>query len=221
MLTEALRQAGGIDVEAILPAASSKKRADIFFEQYSTIVEVKEITNDRLSDPEVLKALNELITVEGPSLGGPVIFGTRMVQVDKLPSVLARKFFQRVCKRVQKEVAQANSQIRDTKEALGVEEARGLLVIVVRPMKMNLRAIGWAVHDELAKNDHPHLTDLMMVECETETPAEHGDSFISFHNRYPVGLPMELKVKIGQAWANLTGQKLQEAQPDDFDRRYP
>ena len=140
LITEVLRKAGGVDVESILPRIKNEQRADIFFEKYSTIVEVKEIVNDRLSDPEVLESLNRLLTMDGPAMGGPVVFGTVNIRLDTIPHALARRYFQRIGKRVQKEVAKANSQIRDTKDALKLPDARGLLVMVARPMKMNLRA---------------------------------------------------------------------------------
>ncbi|MCB4862989.1 hypothetical protein K7W03_25745 [Sphingobium sp. PNB] len=221
LVTEILRKAGGIDVESILPRVPKKRRADIFFKDHEIIVEVKEITNDRLSDPKVLQSLNDLITIDGPSMGGPVIFGTVRLRADTLPNALARKYFQRVGKRVQKEVSEANGQIRDTKEALGLPDARGLLVLISRPMKMNLRVMGWAVHDELTKNQHPHINGLMMAECETETAIETGNSYISFHSRELNGLPDQLKVQIANAWGEVTSQRLAVATEADFDRRYP
>lgn len=221
LVTDILRKAGGIDVESILPRVPKKRRADIFFKDHAIIVEVKEITNDRLSDPKVLESLNELVTIDGPSMGGPIIFGTVRLRADTLPDVLARKYFQRVGKRVQKEVSEANGQIRDTKEALGLPEARGLLVMVSRPMKMNLRVMGWAVHDELKKNQHPHISGLMMAECETEAATDMGNSFISFHSRERNELPHQLKVQIANAWSEVTNQRLKLASESDFDRRYP
>lgn len=221
LLAEVLRRAGGADVEQILPKLPAQKRADIYFEKYATIVEIKEVATDRLSDPHVLEELNRLLTIDGPAMGGPVVFGDVHVSTDQLPEALARRFFQRVGKRVQKTVAHADGQIGDTKQALGLPDAEGLLLLTFRPMKMNLRVIGWAVHDELRKHGHANLHNLMMVECEADKPNEAGNSFISFHNRRPRGLDPALKLSIARAWGEITGQHLQRASEGELDRRYP
>lgn len=213
LMLKVLCTAGGEDVETLIPPKQGEKRADVLFRSLSIIAEIKELTTDRSKDPKVAEAINHLITIEGPKQGGPIFFGTNSVRLDQLPDRIARNSMRVLTKRIQYEVGEANKQIKQTKPALGMPEAKGLLVFIAPPMPINLGVIGWAVNDAMRGGVNSSINALILVEASRK-------SYISFHSRDGWEVPMPLKIRIGEAWGAVTGQLVQESD-EDFFTRYP
>lgn len=159
--------AGGEPVVNVVEELPKRKRADIIFQSEDVIAEIKTVTNDRLSDPDVFETLNELIAVKGPAMGGPIVFGTCSIDLDKLPDRLARRAFRLLAKTLQRQVASANRQFRETKEDGNREDAHCLLVVGLPPMKFDLEIVRWAVADAIRGGENSHIDSLMVVECES------------------------------------------------------
>jgi len=183
------------------------------------VVEVKDIDADRLKDPKVLAALHRLRVLDCPGMGGPVFFGTNSVRLRSLPEQLAR-ILQRIGKSIRAKVAAANGQIRDTKVRLGSPEARGLLVVVAPPMKLGLRLIAWAAHDEIRKNGGEHVTDLMLIETNHDRRDASGTSCVWFESRQETGFPPVLKRRFTEAWSTMTGQTIEPIADGVFRQQF-
>lgn len=185
---ELLLAAGGQRVEELLPSKEGRKRADIAFESDKVVIEIKSITNDRTADPAVKKAMNDLLVHKGPELGGPIIFGTASVRLDKLPNKLAANAFRLLAQRVQKEVTTANKQLRETIEDLGWDDGQAVLLFIVPPMGIDLHLIGWAVNDATRGGRNSRIDSLMMIEC--DAPDEQTRNlYITQHSIKGVTIP--------------------------------
>lgn len=214
-----LQRAGGVLVEDVLPAIEGKRRADILFEDEAVVAEVKTLTNDRSNDPNVKTRINHLVTVEGPEMGGPIIFGTVGVRLDKLPDRMAKKALRILSKRVQREVGHANNQIKDTK-AEWKDTAHGLLVIATPPLPINLHVIGWAVHDATVRGHNSSIDSLMQVECDRDLQGRIVGLVVSFHSIGGKGISEELKNQIAEGFNSLSELPFIEASEEEFFKRY-
>lgn len=214
-----LLAAGGEHVERLLPSAPKRKRADIAFVRERAVVEIKSLASDRASDPAVKEALNRLIVDRGPALGGPIIFGTSVVRLDKLPSKLATNAFRLLAKRVQKEVTTANRQIRETIEDLGWEGAQGVVLFIVPPMEIDLQLIGWAVNDAIRGGRNSQINSLMMIEC--DAPDELTRNLVvTQHSIAGVSVPEPILRGLQSAISRLLDTAPHEISEEEFFRRY-
>lgn len=207
LMIRVLCTAGGIPMEEALPPDYAGKLADVLFARENVVVEVKTIASDRADDPRTGEAI-ALMFSENVANGAPVIFGQVTIGLHDLPVNIAEKALRIVGKRVKREVTEANRQIRASKEALGRDDACGLLVIVTPPYKLDRESVGWLVGDALRGGSCRSINAIMIVEtplCAPAGLARGGDSHLSPHSRDRV-LSRSLLERINAAWGTVTGQ---------------
>jgi hypothetical protein len=219
LLEKVFCEAGGQSVEGALSVGYGGKRADIVFPDQNIIIEIKELSGDRAMSSKIQERLNRLITEDGPALGGPIIFGEATINLSQLPDVLMRRSFRLLAKRVQREVSFANRQIRETKAALTMPDAHGMLVFVTPPTKIDLHLIGWAVQDAMLGGAHSQINSLMLVEALWDS-TQWVVSCISFHSIAGRDIPEGLKNEISSALTRLLNQSSIECSEEEFFARY-
>lgn len=216
---ELLIAAGGVNAEQHLPLVSGRKRADIAFIRERVVVEIKSLAKDRSADPLVQKAMNKLIVDDGPALGGPIIFGTAKVRLDKLPSKLATNAHRLLGLRVQKVVRAANRQIKETVQDFGWEGAQGVLLIITPPMDIDLHLIGWAVFDAMKGGLNSSISSLILIEC--DAPDERTRNLVvTQHSIGGVSVPEPILRSLQSAIGRLLDTDPYELDEADFFRRY-
>lgn len=219
-IEEILRSSGATPVECVLAPKRGRNRADFIFPEPRVVAEIKSLETDRAEDAAVLSKLNELITLKGPSMGGPVIFGEVSISLDQLPDKLARQAFRLLTKQVQKAVDKANRQIKETKQDLDWPEAHGLLVFAAPPMTTDLHLIGWAVHDALRAGQNSSIDSLLLFEI--DAPDEQTRNVVaSFHDKDTTNpLSNEIKDGIAEGIGKLVGGPMIEGSEEDFFNRF-
>ena len=223
LMVRVLTASGGVPLECMVPKGYSGKIADVLFKKDGVIAEVKSITSERTRDPEVSRALGEMLSLNA-NAGAPVIFGTKPINVADLPTPVAEKAMRIFGKRVQSEVTRANSQIKASKLVLDLPNAYGLLVFITPPFRLNRWSVGWLVHNATKGGACRSINGIMIVESPvavvSDTPLPR-DSYLSFHSRGGRQLSMVLKKRIGQAWGVITEQEMKHAKVDDFFQPTP
>lgn len=220
LMTRVLCHAGGRSVEDLLPQGYQGKKADVAFPDDNVIVEVKSIATDRANDPQTADALG-LMFSQNTAKGAPVIFGQVSVRLHDLPREIAESALRIVGKRVQREAAEANRQIKASKAALGLDSAYGLLVFVTPPYKLDRHSIIWLFGDAIRGGTCRSVNGIMIVETPLVAPAgmsQTGNSFLSFHSRDARVLSLDLRERIGRAWGGVTGQMMHRADEEEFGR---
>ncbi|WP_066810208.1 hypothetical protein [Sphingomonas asaccharolytica] len=220
LLIRVLCVAGGTEMESALPRDYAGERADALFERYDVVVEVKTLATDRANDPKIWDALGQMFA-ENVHEGAPIIFGQTKIGLHDLPENIAVKALRIAGKRVQREAAKANRQIKASKAALGRENAFGLLVLVTPPSGTDRRSLLWLVKDALRDGACSSINGVYLVETPIAAPfnvAGKIDSFLSFHSRGGRWFPRALRKRIGAAWGMVTGQGGILAREEDFHR---
>ena len=101
------------------------KNADYLFRNHNVIVELKALEDDSFGEP-FRRKLTDL--AEGWCRTGRfVVYGTRMIETDRLPPECRDQVFKMMAAPLQRQVVTANKQIEATKELLGIPDAKGLL----------------------------------------------------------------------------------------------
>ena len=220
LLIRVLRLAGGVELESVLPADYVGERADAWFERYDVIVEVKTLSTDRAREPKVSEALGQMLA-DNIREGAPIIFGQTRIGLHDLPEKIAIRALRIGGKRVQREAAKANRQIKASKAALGQEKAFGLLLLVTPPSGIDRQSLLWLVKDALRDGQCSSINGVFLIETPIAAPfdvAGKVDSFLSFHSRDDRWFPRILRKRIAAAWGALTGQPGMLASEEDFLR---
>ena len=223
LMVRVLTASGGVPLEGLTPKGYSGKIADVLFEKDGVVAEVKAIASDRTRDPEVSRAIGEMLNLNVHA-GAPVIFGTKTINVADLPLPVAEKAMRILGKRVQSEVTRANSQIKASKLILDMPNAYGLLVFITPPFRLNRWSVGWLVHNAIRGGACRSINGIMIVESPIAVTSEvplPRDSYLSFHSRGGRQLSMVLKKRIGRAWGAITEQEMKRAKVDDFFQPTP
>lgn len=218
LMIDVLRAAGGQEVEDLLPRGYQGSRADVVFRQANVIVEVKSIGTDRAVSPAVSDAVLAMLHAN-VAQGAPVISGPTTIVMHDLPEAIAHKALRIVGKRVQRESAAANKQIKASAAALAMTDAYGLLVYITPPFRLDRASIIWLFGDAVKGGDCSSVNGLLVVQSEAGLPGSdprRSNSFISFHSRDGQECPPVLREAIGLAWGLVTGQRMKRADADDF-----
>jgi len=218
LMVEVLRCAGGDAVEDHLPSGYGGKKADIVFPDADIVVEVKSIATDRAASPEVADAI-VMMFQKNVSEGAPIIFGEVTIGMHDLPVPIAHKALRIMGKRVQREAAEANKQIKATAAALGMPNPSGLLVFITPPFRLDRETIVWLFGDAVKGGTCRSVDGLLVVESLAGTEGDdplQSNSFISFHSRDGRECPMVVREAIGAAWGTVTGQRMNRADAGAF-----
>jgi hypothetical protein len=109
----------------LLPEGQAET-ADFFFAKEKIVVEFKALTEEAVQEhAEKLEALVN----DWRKRGLFVVFGQRVISLQKLNPTLQREWLNLLQAPVQRIIQKANHQIRSTKESLADQDAKGLLVI--------------------------------------------------------------------------------------------
>ena len=220
LMVRVLIEAGGQAAESAMPVGYEGRVADVLFAEDDVVVEVKSLTTDRASDPEVGQAVGEMFA-RSTHLGAPVVFGTVSVKLHDLDPRVAANTLRIVGQGVRNATKSANDQIKKTKAALDRPNAFGVVVLITPPFKLDRNSIVWTMGDVMRDGRCSGIDLVFLVETPLEAPepkAPGGASFLSMHPRTERGLPDHLVEGIYQAWGRVTGQLGARADGDDFHK---
>ena len=124
-----VKQYGGELISEIISSSPDFPNADYLFRKENVVAELKVLTEDKLHDPESQKKFGELFRswVE-----------RGIIPPQQMPRFLDSKDYPVTCQKemyniwsppVEQQLKKANLQIRETKKRLGIETAKGLLLI--------------------------------------------------------------------------------------------
>jgi hypothetical protein len=129
LFDQCVTNCGGARVTDIIGQSPSFKNADYFFEADEVVAELKSLQKDFLSDPQTQKKMhllfNKWVNAGKVSPG----FGQLVIRTDELPADAASELlglFQTPLRRVLRD---AERQIQETKVALKLPKALGLLCL--------------------------------------------------------------------------------------------
>ncbi len=219
LICQILGAAGGVPPERLLPPGYRGKRADIVFATDDLIAEVKSLTSDRRQDQNVSCKLGETIAA-GAEFGAPTVFGTMNLGLHDLPRTVAERALRVIGSRVQKEVSFAKVQIAATRAALAMPNAYGLVVFVAPPQRIGHASMRWLIHDAVQRSPSAAGLDGALV---IETPLAATDPFDGPAHSYSClwsisgkPFPAAIEAKIAKAWSQVTGQRGQPAEFEQF-----
>lgn len=123
-----VKQMGGELVGSLMPKGDKPPNADYLFRSQSVIAELKCLEKET-DTPEYREAMQRLAD-DWMKRRLILIYGTRRIDLQKLPRECQRDWFKLVESPIQKHiVADANKQIRETKKFFSLPEAKGLLLL--------------------------------------------------------------------------------------------
>jgi len=127
-----VRHAGGSLVSDLLPTrANLPKNADYVFPEYNVVAELKRLERDPREDNEFSENLNRFYrqwVVQGKRV--PPVWGRATITLRGLPRECAHQIISLYRKPIHRRIRDANQQIRSTKQALNLYEAKGLLIFI-------------------------------------------------------------------------------------------
>ena len=129
-LTRQISKIGGVHVRTIVGDNPSFENADFLFRSDCVVAELKSLDDDKMLDEHIIKAASDLYVEELKiDRNLPVVFGQMMTSTAGRSEAFVRKIAALYEKPIKALVEKANRQIRDTVKALGLSEAKGLLIV--------------------------------------------------------------------------------------------
>ena len=130
-VTRAVKSIGGRVVSELFPSRGNRpKNADFVFDEHRVIAELKRLEKDQSEDPNVTAKLNEMYrrwVAQGKRV--PIIFGRGQLNLRNIPVECANEVISLLREPIARRIRKANEQIKATKSALGMQDARGLLLL--------------------------------------------------------------------------------------------
>lgn len=128
LMDQVVENIGGQRVEDVYRPGEGEKNADYVFVPDQVVMELKCLERDQFGD--FAKNLNSLLSewIES-GLFPPLSPGKNQYNTSSLPEQEQLRAFKQLLDRVNSTVKKANKQIKQTKESLGMPEARGVLVL--------------------------------------------------------------------------------------------
>jgi hypothetical protein len=124
-----VKEYGGELIGDIVGSSPDFPNADYLFRKENVVAELKVLTEDKLHDPEMQKKFGELFQSW---------IARGVIPPQKIPPFINSKDYLVPCQKeiydiwsppVEQQLKKANLQIRETKKRLGMESAKGLLLI--------------------------------------------------------------------------------------------
>ncbi|MEG3791257.1 hypothetical protein V1318_14095 [Lysobacter sp. CCNWLW3] len=124
-----VRAFGGEVLEDTLGTGVSFKNADYLFQQVGVIGELKRLVSDTTDDAGIQRKIQEKFDrwMADGSIG--LAYGQNRINSRLLPEHCQRELIDIFRPAIQRRIVEANKQIRSTAAELGIENAKGLLLI--------------------------------------------------------------------------------------------
>lgn len=154
------------------------------------IAEIKSLTGDRANGETVSAKLGTVLE-QGAAYGAPIVFGSKSIKVHDLPRTVGERAIRVLGARARKEVIAAARQIEQTRTALAMPDAYGLVVFISPAHVLGQQTLRWLIHDLLQqRGDFAGLDGAMLIQ-----------SPLRFEGRGITPGP-----SLGDAWVAVTGQ---------------
>ncbi|MBJ7439825.1 MAG: hypothetical protein JHD35_12470 [Sphingopyxis sp.] len=195
----ALVAAGGSSCDDLIGDPNATK-ADVFFVDAGTIVEVKSLTTDRNRTASVRQKSAEILDHSARYEGGAVFFGDVTIELGDLPKKTADKLLMNLGARVAKEIRKANQQIKCTARTLGVRP-KGLLIFGV-PGHFDTHAgvVVTTASRVLGLDKHRAIEGIMVIGVPIEGRDTNRPLTLSYHSRSFDSIPQGLIDRIAKSW---------------------
>jgi hypothetical protein len=222
-----VRQAGGSLVSDLLPTRENlPKNADYVFPEYNVIAELKRLERDASEDHEFSERLNRLYR-EWVSQGKPVppVWGRARIDLRALPLECANQIISLYRKPIHRRIRDANQQIWSTKQALNMNEAKGLLVLIQDgDYSINPETVMNLVSRCMRGGHFSSINDLVFANGNMRA-VRSGDTldymfFTHAHRDANRAIPHELIERINSGWRQeldrLAGGPMNTVKPENF-----
>ena len=143
-ITKAIRSIGGERVSDYLSKSPAFDNADYIFHNYKVVAELKCLDVDKMNDPKFIDKASKIYRDEYTT---PIVaFGNVKLSTHGFSSEYTRKIRNLYRKPIQKRVLKANKQLKNTRKELGVEDYKGVVIVV---NNNNSALDPWHIHDIL------------------------------------------------------------------------
>lgn len=211
LMCASLCRAGGSLCEQLIPEHSGRV-ADIAFPDDQIVIEVKSITTDRGNDRAVQIRAGEILNEWAAKGMAPVLFGKKKVWLPDLQWDVAQDLLKTVGKRVRREVAHANAQVRSTASALGFAEPRGLCIFVTPGnFAIGAKELREIVAHAVKPGEYRSLNAFLFVESWTEPgpPSKRLEVRPASRETMP-GLPDGFMQRVMHPWFAMVAARVGE-----------
>ncbi|MGB7923440.1 MAG: hypothetical protein WCF57_09365 [Pyrinomonadaceae bacterium] len=127
---EYVKEFGGELISELLPNNPNFDNADYLFRREGVVAELKCLEKDFFSEEEYRKKLNKLYSRWVDEGLAPIIVGRKAIQTKDLPLKCQHDVANIVKRPVENRIQKANKQIKQTKAHFGLNDAKGLLIMV-------------------------------------------------------------------------------------------
>lgn len=129
-LSKAIERIGGARVDSIVGKVG-RKNADFLFDSASVIAELKELEIDQISARRFIEKCSAVYQRYRSAGKAPVqVFGTARITTQGFPEDFTREIADLYAVPIRRVIRDANEQIESTREILGRQGHRGLLILV-------------------------------------------------------------------------------------------
>ncbi|HMS42978.1 MAG TPA: hypothetical protein PKE69_22305 [Pyrinomonadaceae bacterium] len=128
-LDEYVEEFGGELVKKLL-SNPNFSNADYLFKNYKVVAELKTLEKDFFSAEIYKKKINGLYVKWVKEGLVPRIWGKAMIQTQNLPERCQLEFTNIIKKPLEGRINKANKQIKETKKHFGIEDYKGVLILV-------------------------------------------------------------------------------------------
>lgn len=161
-----IKKAGGEVLDETLPAVRKFLNADYVFRSEQVVVELKKLEEDKTVDPKfgakLATAFRRLMR-EGRA---PILFGRNRVSIEDIARIdprAALEFTNAYKDRLQAPVSKASSQIQQTKAALKLPDAKGMLLLVNDGDKAFELDMVVHILSRLLKSQYGHINEVIYI----------------------------------------------------------
>lgn len=128
-LDEYVEEFGGELIKKLLTNPNFEN-ADYLFTKHKVVAELKTLEKDFFSEETYKKKINELYAKWVENGLAPRIWGKAQIQTKDLPHQCQVEFTNIIKKPLENRISKANSQIKETKKYFGIEDYKGVLILV-------------------------------------------------------------------------------------------
>lgn len=121
---------GGELIRDLLPKSPHFDNADYLFRKYKVVAELKTLEKDFFVEADYKQKINDLYADWQARALVPRLWGKMEIQTQNLPMECQLEFLNMVKKPLGRICKKANKQIKQTKAKLGLDDNRGVLILV-------------------------------------------------------------------------------------------